>query len=126
MNDLKWLDAGGKLKELRKKTNLSIFKVAKKINISGNYLSLLERGVNAPSDAVIISLAEFYNIDPQIIFKWYGKIIPPTSEQLDNVPSLKKIITDISVDPRLTDTEKEEFAKRVYEIANELFGGDNK
>lgn len=124
MNELKWLEAGGKLKELRKKTNLSIFKVARKINISGNYLSLLERGINAPSDAVIFSLAEFYNINPEIIFKWYGKIIPPTSDQLNSVPSLKKIITEISIDPRLSDEEKDQFAKRVYEIANELFGGE--
>lgn len=126
MNELKWLEAGGKLKELRKKTNLSIFKVAKKINISGNYLSLLERGINSPSDAVIFSLADFYNVDPEMIFKWYGKILPPTSEQLNNMPSLKRIITEISVDPRLTDDEKEQFVKRVYEIANELFGGDKK
>ena len=112
--------AGAELRKLRKQTGLSIFKVAKRVHISGNYLSLLERGANAPSDAVLFNLAEFFNVEPAQLFKLYNRVVPPNNEQLEAMPSLKKIMTEISIDSRLSADEKEEFAKRIYEIANEL------
>ncbi|NOW08081.1 helix-turn-helix domain-containing protein [Clostridium beijerinckii] len=117
----KWIDAGNRLREIRNETNLSVFKVAKKVHISGNYLSMLERGINCPSDAVLFNLAEFYNVDPSELFKLYDKIIPPTNEQLKNMPSLKGLITQLSIDPKLTPEEKDKFATQLYEIANNLF-----
>lgn len=120
MNEAKLKIAGETLKEIRKKTKLSIFKVSKNVHISGNYLSLLERGINVPSDTVLLNLAEFYEVDPSELFKLYDKILPPTNEQLNAIPSLKKIITEISIDEKLTHEEKEEFAKQVYQIANDL------
>lgn len=116
----KWIKAGNQLRELRKKTKLSVFKVAKQVHISGNYLSLLERGIKAPSDTVLFNLAEFYNIEPAELFNLYDRVTPPTNEQLIAMPSLKKIMTEISIDSRLSPEEKEAFAKRVYDIANDL------
>lgn len=120
MAKAEWTEAGEKLKALRKNTKLSIFKVAKKVHISGNYLSLLERGINAPSDIIIFNLAEFYNVEPEMIFKWYNRILPPSDKQLESMPSLKKIMTELSIDPRLSDDEKQEISKRIYEIANDV------
>lgn len=117
----KWTNAGNKLREIRKETNLSVFKVAKKVHISGNYLSMLERGINCPSDTVLFNLAEFYSVDPSELFKLYDKVIPPTNEQLKNMPSLKGLITQLSIDPKLTPEEKDKFATQLYEIANNLF-----
>lgn len=118
----KWHNAGTKLRELRKtlKPKMSVFKVARQIHISGNYMSLIERGVNCPSDQILFNLAEFYGVDPSELFKLYDKIIPPTLEQMNAIPSLKKIMTEISIDPRLSADEKEAFSKRVYEIATQL------
>lgn len=116
----KYINAGEKLRELRKKTKMSIFKVAKQVHISGNYMSLLERGINNPSDEVLFNLAEFYNIDPSELFKLYDRVMPPTNEQLKKMPSLRKIITEISIDPKLTAEEKEEISNQIYEIANKL------
>lgn len=124
MAKAEWTEAGEKLKALRKNTKLSIFKVAKKVHISGNYLSLLERGINAPSDIIIFNLAEFYNVEPEMIFKWYNRILPPSDKQLESMPSLKKIMTELSIDPRLSDDEKEEISKRIYEIANDVLKGE--
>ncbi|KAI3350118.1 helix-turn-helix transcriptional regulator [Clostridium botulinum] len=124
MSKAEWIEAGEKLKALRKETKLSIFKVAKQVHISGNYLSLLERGIHAPSDIIIFNLSEFYNVKPEIIFKWYNRILPPTDKQIESMPSLKKIMTELSIDPRLSDDEKEEFSKRIYEIANDLLKGE--
>jgi transcriptional regulator with XRE-family HTH domain len=120
MGEIKWENSGNILRNLRKKTKLSVFKVAKRVHISGNYLSMLERGINAPSDTVLFNLAEFYGVEPQELFKLYDRVVPPSNEQLTVMPSLKKIMTEISIDSRLTPEEKEQFAKRVYDIANDL------
>ena len=120
MGEIKWENSGNILRELRKKTKLSVFKVAKRVHISGNYLSMLERGINAPSDIVLFNLAEFYGVKPKELFKLYDRVVPPSDEQLTVMPSLKKIMTEISIDSRLTPEEKEEFAKQVYQIANDL------
>lgn len=116
----KWEHAGNVLRELRKKTKLSIYKVAKNVHITGNYLSLLERGINNPSDTVLFNLAEYYGVDPSELFKLYDKVVPPNDEQLKAIPSLKKIMTEISIDTKLTPEEKETFANQVYKIANDL------
>lgn len=127
MDELKLKNAGEKLRQLRKESKLSVFKVAKQIHISGNYLSLLERGINSPSDTVLFNLSEFYGVEPTELFKLYDRVVPPNNEQLTAIPSLKKIMTEISVDSRLTSEEKEEFAQRVYNIANDLIDkGDKK
>lgn len=120
MGEIKWEASGNVLRDLRKKTKLSVFKVAKQVHISGNYLSMLERGINAPSDIVLFNLAEFYGVNPSELFKLYDRVVPPSDEQLTAIPSLKKIMTEISVDTRLTPEEKEKFAKQVYNIANDL------
>lgn len=118
----KWHNAGMKLRELRKtlKPKMSVFKVAKQVHISGNYMSLIERGINCPSDQILFNLAEFYGVDPEELFKLYDKVVPPSDEQLKIMPSLKKIMTEISIDPKLSPKEKEEFSKQVYKIANDL------
>lgn len=118
----KWEQAGNRLRELRcgLKPKPSIFKVAKNIHISGNYMSMVERGVYCPNDQILFNLSEYYGVDPSELFKLYDKVIPPTNEQLDAIPSLKKIMTEISIDDKLTPDEKEEFSKRVYEIASKL------
>ena len=121
MGEIKWENSGNVLRDIRKKTKLSVFKVAKQVHISGNYLSMLERGINAPSDTVLFNLAEFFGVEPIELFKLYDRVVPPSDEQLTAIPSLKKIMTEISVDTRLTPEEKEKFAKQVYNIANDLF-----
>lgn len=126
MEESKWSKAGARLKECRKKTKLSIFKVAKKVHISGNYLSRLERGINAPSDTVIFNLAEFYNIEPSELFALYNRAPSSNSETLNSIPSLRKILTEISLDSRLSNEEKEEFANTVYQLTLNLKNKEKK
>lgn len=116
----KWKSAGESLRDIRKKTKLSVFKVAKKTHISGSYLSMLERGLNCPSDEVLLNLAEFYNVEPSDLFRLYNKVVPPTNEQLEKMPYLKGLITQLSIDPKLTPEEKESVASQVYEIVGNL------
>lgn len=120
MKEEKWKKAGDKLRALRKETGLSVFKVAKKVNISGNYLSLLERGKQSPSDTVIYNLAEFYNIDSKDLFALYDKIDPGSMEEIKKLnPSLRQILTQLSIDKRLSDDEKVELSANIKDLINE-------
>ena len=118
----KWKIAGDELRKLRKETKLSVFKVARKVFISGNYLSLIERGIHCPSDIVLLNLAEFYEVDAYQLFKLYNKVVPPNSEQLKAIPSLKQIMIQISIDSKLTQDGKERLSNSIYQIVNELIG----
>lgn len=46
--------------------------------------------------------------------------------KFNSIPSLKKIMTEIFLDSKLTDEEKEEFANTVYEFTLNLKKKDNK
>lgn len=115
-----YLNAGLKLRELRQKTGLSVHKTAKKLHISGNYLSMVERGIYAPSDQVLFNIAEYFGLDTDSVFKMYDRLAPPPNELLLKMPSLKNVITEISIDENLSSEEKEKIAKQLYDIAREL------
>ena len=120
MAEPRWINAGKKLRELRKKTGLSLFKVSKKLHISGNYLSLLERGKQSPSNTVLYNIAEFYNVPSQELFDLYEKIDPNEANNIINAPpSLRKVLTQLSVDKKLSDDEKERLSKVVSDLINE-------
>lgn len=120
MAEPRWINAGKKLRELRKETGLSLFKVSKKLHISGNYLSLLERGKQSPSNTVLYNIAEFYNVPSQELFDLYEKIDPNEANNIINAPpSLRKVLTQLSVDKKLSDDEKERLSKVVSELINE-------
>lgn len=120
MAEPRWINAGKKLRELRKETGLSLFKVSKKLHISGNYLSLLERGKQSPSNTVLYNIAEFYNVPSQELFDLYEKIDPNEANNIINAPpSLRKVLTQLSVDKKLSDDEKERLSKVVSDLINE-------
>lgn len=118
-----YLSVGQKIKEMRLNKGLSVHKTARRLHISGNYLSAIERGIYAPSDQVIFNLAEYFDADAEMIFKWYGKLKPPSNELLSKMPSLKKVITEISTDTRLNDDEKEHIINHLYDVVSNLNGG---
>lgn len=99
--------AGEELRKLRLNTGLSVFKVAKAIHISGNYLSEIERGEKEPSDIVLDSLASFYKVDNSDIFALYNRVAPSEALFLTNNTSLRKTLTQIATDKRITDEERE-------------------
>jgi len=52
--------AGEKLKKLRNERNESVHTVGKAVDISGNYLSEIERGLKEHSDNVLEKVANYY------------------------------------------------------------------
>ena len=74
MSENKWEEVGSFLRNERSRTGLSLFKVAKQVGITGNYLSLIERGIQAPSDVILVALGNFYNLDLEGLFNMYGRV----------------------------------------------------
>lgn len=111
------VQAGLKLKELRAKTGLSIHKVAKAMHLSSSYLSDIERGVvKEPSDVVLETIAEYYNVDKSELFSMYGKLAPAETSLLLDSPMFRKTIIQMSTDERLTKEERINIAKALSEL----------
>ena len=57
-----------KIQEIRQKTGLTQVEAAKKLNITKDYLSMIETGKRRCSFNLINLMAELYNEKPEIIF----------------------------------------------------------
>lgn len=112
--------AGEQLKQYRKKTGNSIFKVARRINISGNYLSELERGLKEPSDTVLEAIAEYYGLPLDKTFALYDRIAPVETTLLLNNPTLNKTLVQISIDDRLTAEEQKHLSNEFKKLYDDL------
>lgn len=112
----KFIEIGKRLRVLRKEKGLSVFKAAKALEISGNYLSQIERGEKVPSEVVIYSLAEFYNLDKEELLIQYGKVMPDWTKDVISIPHLKRIVTEMSNDKSLSTEQKERIAKELYQL----------
>lgn len=119
----KLLNAGEKLRDLRNKRNESVHKVAKAVHISGNYLSEIERGLKEPSDVVLDSLADYYECDKAELFSLYGRIPPEETNLLLKNPPFRKILTQLSLDDRLTDDEKDKLSTEFHKLYTSFIKG---
>lgn len=114
------VSAGAFLREMRKNKGLSLFKVAKHINISGNYLSEIERGKKNPSDLVLEALAEYYELDIQEVFERYDRVHTASYEEMKKHPELLKVIRTISTDKRINNEELDTLANELYSIYQDI------
>lgn len=112
--------AGESLKKRRTVTGESVHKVAKKVNISGNYLSEIERGIKEPSDVVLEAIGNYYQIDRSEIFALYNRIAPEEAYLLAHQPALHRTITQMSLDERLTREERELIAEELQKLYENL------
>lgn len=120
-----WVQSGAKLKEIRKGTGLSVFKVGRAIGVSGSYVSQFERGSCAPSDAALIALADLYGVDKQHLFDLYNRIGNEEATRLVSNPELRKVFTQVSADKKLSQTEKDELAIELQRIANKYLNDED-
>lgn len=118
--DSNWIEAGNKLRELRNGRKLSIFKVAKEVGISGNYISQLERGLKCPSDEVLHSLARFYSIDKHELFSLYGRVCKEETDYILANPPFHKTLTQISIDDKLTEEEKAHLSIEIHKLYTDI------
>ena len=119
-----WKEAGAKLRELRKATGQSVFKVGRAIGVSGSYISQVERGSCAASDAVLIALSELYGVDKHSLFDLYKRIEDEEANRLMDNPMFRKVFTQVTTDKKLSQDEKDEIAKELERIAKKYARDD--
>ena len=118
--------AGAKLKELRKTTGKSIFKIAREIGISGSYLSQIETGKRPASEGVLISLAELYGVDKNELFGYYGKMTDDVIDKIMQIPELRRLFTQITSKKKMSQEDLEAYLSDFKEAAERLYvKGDN-
>lgn len=110
--------AGAKLREIRKENALSIFKAGKAIGVSGSFISQIERGVRAPSDAVLISLAALYQVPTQSLFDLYNRLENTSLDTLLSHPALRKTFTQITTDKSLSPDELSLISQELQRVAD--------
>ena len=119
--------AGEKLRELRNKRNESVHKVGKAVEISGNYLSEIERGIKNPSDEVLEKVADHYDatdLEKDKLFSLYRRIVPSERLSLLDSPMFRKMVTSITKDSRLTEEERVLLYLQFSEIYEKLASKD--
>ena len=70
---------GAIIREQRELAALPLRQLAKSVGISNPYLSQIERGLRAPSDAVVEALAESLHLSVEELYRRAGYVEPPTS-----------------------------------------------
>lgn len=112
-----WKEAGAKLRDMRKATGQSVFKVGRAIGVSGSYISQIERGSCAASDAVLVALSDFYGVDKKVLFDLYKRIEDEEVNRLMNNPMFRKVFTQISTNKKLSLEDKNEIARELERLA---------
>jgi len=86
---------GKYLFELRLQNRLSLAKVSIHVGINPMALSEIERGVRIPNDKLLRNIANFFNVDENILFNLVGKVPLGAKEELEQSPVLQKTLLEI-------------------------------
>lgn len=74
---------GKRIREYRKKHDLTQFQLAEKLGIDDKHLSRIELGKNMPQANTILKLAEVFEIEVKDLFEFsYFKPVPEIKEEL--------------------------------------------
>ena len=113
-----WIEAGSKLRNIRKKKGLSVFQVRDELGVRLIYIIKLERGKVMPSEAIIVSLAMLYEIDRKQIYDMYQLIESNRAEEIASLsPYLRQIANDSSISKLATQEYFDEVLDELKEIA---------
>ena len=119
-------EADAKLRELRKGTGLSIFKVGRAIGVSGNYISQIERGDRPASDAVLVALSDLYHVDQKGLFGLYGRMPSDEINKIMALPELRQLFIDVTGDKKVNPDNINEIIEEFKIIAKKYYDkGDN-
>ena len=117
------IKAGAMLKELRNQTGLSIYKVGRRVGVSGSYVGKIERGESNPSDTLLDAFAELYGKEKEEIHRLFNRL---TKEELETYkkinPILLKAVLQALDGNKLSDEEAILFSQKLKERAEEVLG----
>ena len=110
-----YIEQGRTLRDIREKFGYSLDVASKKMGITTNYLSLIERGKRKPSEKVQQKISSVYKLKDDEMFKLYGDIKSKNLEKIISSTSLIDILSSISSDINFTESEKNELSKAIQE-----------
>ena len=87
--DKKYIDIGNRIKEERKKANLTQEEFAEKINIGYKFLGNIERGEGIPSLDTLIKIVEVLDIS-------YDSLLSNKKEVSKNILQIQHILSGLS------------------------------
>lgn len=71
---MRQFDTGEYLAELRASKNIRLTDAERALGISPPYLKKIEKGLKLPSDMFVRSIADFYEIPEDDLFRRWGKV----------------------------------------------------
>jgi HTH-type transcriptional regulator, competence development regulator len=77
---------GAYLRDLRKKTDLGLKRVAPALGLSYSYLSKLENGLVEPSSDTVNRLAAYYHVDSEVLATAAGQLPADVAQILAEQP----------------------------------------
>ena len=114
---------GFELRLIRTELKLSMKTVSEALAVSENYISLIERDKQVPSDHLIREIAKYYNMDEKYLFDRFGRIPLTVAEEIQENEVLSEVLYEISSDNRLTDEQKDKLYRSIkglyQDISNE-------
>lgn len=103
---------GKRLKLCRIGKDYTLEAVAKKVGVTATYISLIERNKNKPNRELMDKLSELYDMDRDELYEAYGVYPAPLEAVLED-ETLRKALTAIGNDERLTDEDKKNLYDRL-------------
>ena len=99
---------GAIIREQRELAALPLRQLAKSVGISNPYLSQIERGLRAPSEAVVEALAASMDLSVDELYRRAGYVEPPTSPDDQTHSDLEDAI---AAAPELTAAQRRAMAE---------------
>jgi transcriptional regulator with XRE-family HTH domain len=99
---------GAIIREQRELAALPMRQLAKSVGISNPYLSQIERGLRAPSEAVVEALAASLDLSLEELYRRAGFVEPETS---DDEPHHSELADAIAAAPELTAAQRRAMAE---------------
>jgi transcriptional regulator with XRE-family HTH domain len=99
---------GAIIREQRELASLPMRQLAASVGISNPYLSQIERGLRAPSEAVVEALAASLDLSVEELYRRAGFVKPPESE---DEPHQSELAEAIAAAPELTAAQRRAMAE---------------
>lgn len=122
---IKQIDTGKYLAQVRNDKNIALSTAARKIGISAPYLKEIENGLKLPSDMIIRSIADFYDISEDDLFNRWGKIPLMAREEFNEMPDLQKLLSDVRKN-KISEEDKEHIRDEITELYKRFLNRINK
>lgn len=110
---------GKVIRQARKAKQLTTIQLGELVNVSGNYIALVERGEKNPSDGFIREVSNVLDLDENELFAIVQRVPLSVIELIENNQGLQILLSDISK-ANLNNEDKEELIKLLQQTFDQF------